>query len=142
MLMNDKTCQYYQTRGCFASDLKAFHCCVAMMDTLNAFFLDQQSLSKQTAWHIDQAIHSVSEKLNTPSILDESSFLVVNFLIVQALVQENDRSVSAHRKGLKLMIQLAGGLDNMDLEYTLALKIYRYDFQHRTLLRVAQLIIP
>ena len=96
-----------------------------MMDTLNAFFLDKQSLSSQTSWHIGQAIRSVSERLTEPSMFEESSFLVVNFMIVQALVQENDTSAITHKRGLQQMIKHAGGLSELQLEYTLALKIYR-----------------
>lgn len=96
------------------------------MDTLNAFFYDQKALSRETSYHLNYAIRNVSARLGVSNQLDESSLLVVNFMLVQSLVQESEAGAVAHRNGLKQMVKLAGGLSEIDMTRTLLLKIHRY----------------
>jgi len=93
------------------------------MDTLNAFFRDAKGLSRQTALHLNTAVRSVSARLGTPKAFEESNFLVVNFMIVQGLVQEDHTSTVIHRNGLMQMTQLAGGFSSLHLDDTLMIKI-------------------
>lgn len=133
MLVMDETGNNGKSRTVFlvhgtltASNCIAFHCAIAMMDTLNAFFRDAKVLSPQTSWHLAQATRSVSHRLDSVACFDESSLLVVNFMIVQGLVQENLASTLIHRNGLVQMIELGGGLSSLTISHTLRVKICKY----------------
>lgn len=101
----------------------AYHCTIALLATWNAFFLGSAAIPVDAGIHLDRAIQLVNQKLDGPQALSDSSLSVVNFLIVQGLLQEVHSVVETHSKGLQQMIELRGGLSRLEENKLLLLKI-------------------
>ncbi|KIV99252.1 uncharacterized protein PV09_09023 [Verruconis gallopava] len=107
-------------------DRISFHTSIAVMATMNAFFFNYESLPMQISHHLSQAVRLVNEQVKSLEFTD-STLSVVNFLIVQGLVQEDLERAAIHREGLQRIVEVLGGLSKLKLHPTLLLKIHKTD---------------
>jgi len=93
------------------------------MATLNEFLFAGEVASSEAIYHLSQAISLVNRELGTAEALSNSNLAVVNFLIFQGLLQERKLTAEVHLKGLRKMVELRGGLSQLEEDSKLVLKI-------------------
>lgn len=93
------------------------------MATLNAFVFATEAPPSEANYHLGKAVGLVKEKLGTAEALTNSNISVVNFLAVRDMYRGDQLSAEIHLKGLLKMVELRGGLSQLEGDCTLALKI-------------------
>ncbi|EXJ79038.1 hypothetical protein A1O3_08539 [Capronia epimyces CBS 606.96] len=111
-------------------DKTAYHCSLALMATLNAFFFGREAVPSKAIYHLGQAVSLVNQQLQTAEALSDSNLAVVNFLVVQELLREAQPEAEVHLRGLQKMIQLRGGLSQLGEDSPLAIKICKSDLDY------------
>ena len=102
-----------------------YHTHMAVMTTLYSYATQPlthpftPTLSRETAYHLDQAISEVNQRLSTPSLLTECDLFIVNFLVLQCLILKQRHDAEVHLAGLRAMVKLRGGLESVSDEFVL-----------------------
>lgn len=91
----------------------AYHCTIALMDTLNGFFLGKEGQSAKMRYHIGEAITLVNQSLGTPDGLSDTNMMVVNNMAVQGMLHDDKATAEVHLLGLREMIRIRGGLSQI-----------------------------
>jgi hypothetical protein len=91
------------------------------MATLHDFFFDQPVASPGAMFHLGQAVKLVNQNLQSTQGLSNPNLAVVNFLVLRELLREDRERAAIHLKGLHKMVELRGGLSQLD-DDILALK--------------------
>lgn len=94
------------------------------MATYVQFFSGREtvSTSSQAIYHLNQAVGLVNKKLQTVEALSNTNLAVVNFLVVHELLRESGSKARIHMKGLQKMVELRGGLSQLEDDDLLAVK--------------------
>ncbi len=96
------------------------------MGTMNEFFFGRDVVSSKASYHLSQAIGLVNQNLQTAEALSNSNIAVVNFLVVQELLREAQPNAKIHMEGLQMMIELRGGISQLEAEdCILVLKLHK-----------------
>ncbi|KIW10155.1 hypothetical protein PV08_11116 [Exophiala spinifera] len=95
-------------------DQTAHHCTLALLCTLNGFFLGEPNVSHEALYHLSRAVSLVNEQLGTTKALSNSTLVVVNFLVVYEIVRESRNEAEIHLKGLQKMVDMRGGLASLE----------------------------
>lgn len=93
------------------------------MATLNGFVFSNEAMSLEAIYHLGMAVRLVNQKLDTSEALSNSSISVVNFLLIREMYRGEHSSAMIHRNGLRKMIELRGGLAQLEEDHMLILKI-------------------
>jgi hypothetical protein len=93
------------------------------MASLTAFISGKEHLPPKAIYHLNQAVSLINTRLDTSEALSDSSLAIVNFLTFQGLVLEKYTHAKVHLNGLRKMIELRGGLEQLSLNEVLLVKI-------------------
>ena len=101
----------------------AYHCSVALMATVNASFFGRNFLHPDAIYHLNQAVRIVNASLASSKALSDSILSVVNLLVLQGLVRDDESHARMHLDGLRTIVKLRGGLDQLTQNELLLVKI-------------------
>lgn len=93
------------------------------MGTLNRYFFGRDVVNSDIVSHLTQAVVLVNQSLDTHEATCDANIYVVNFMIVHELLNgAKDRSL-VHLRGLQKMIELRGGIADLEPNLKLLAKV-------------------
>jgi hypothetical protein len=92
---------------------------MALMGTLNRYFFGRDVVNSDIVSHLTQAVVLVNQSLDTHEATCDANIYVVNFMVVHELLSGAKDRALVHLRGLQKMIELRGGI--VDLEPNLKL---------------------
>lgn len=93
------------------------------MAACNEFFLGQVVSSPETLYHLSQTFALVQTRLTSDEALSDSTLGIILMLIIQEQVRNEHQKAEVHYEGLRKMIELRGGLCQLEGNLPLLLKI-------------------
>lgn len=100
------------------------------MEACNGFFLGGDLISSEALYHVSQTFVLVRKRLESDEALSDTTIGIILMLIVQEQVRKEDRAAEIHYEGLKKMVELCGGLCQLERNPHLLLKICKCAFTH------------
>jgi hypothetical protein len=104
----------------------AYHCSLALMQASNEIFHCDGESSPKALYHLSQTFAQVKKRLEGDSALSDSSIAIVMSLINQEQIRQQHSAAAVHVRGLQRMIELRGGLGQLEGNVPLVLKICKY----------------
>lgn len=101
----------------------ASHCSIALMETCNEFFFSDGVSSPTALYHLSQTFTLVNKRLQSDEALSDSTLGIVVMLIFQEQMRKEKLESEIHYEGLRKMIELRGGLCQLERNLPLLLKI-------------------
>jgi hypothetical protein len=93
------------------------------MQAWNEFIIGKGSSSQKALYHVSHAFASVREKLDSDEALSDSTLALILMLLIQEQVRNQQFVAAIHYEGLRKMIELRGGLCQLEGNLPLLLKI-------------------
>jgi hypothetical protein len=93
------------------------------MEASNDFFLRKGLSSPEGLYHLSQTFTLVKGKLESDEALSDSTMSIVVMLIIQEQMRKGKWEAQVHYQGLLKMIELRGGLSQLEKNLPLLLKI-------------------
>lgn len=93
------------------------------MEACNGFFFGGGVSSPEALGHLSQAFTLVNRRLMSDEALSDSTLGIVLMLIFQEQIREEQWEAKIHYEGLRKMIELRGGLSQLEGNLPLLLKI-------------------
>ena len=101
----------------------AYHCSIAMMQASNDMFLGGGDTSPAALHHVSQTLAEVKKRLESRDALSDTTMGIVVSLINQEQIRKHHSAAEVHVMGLKRIVDLRGGLDQLQENIPLVLKI-------------------
>ena len=101
----------------------ASRCTIALMEACSSFFFGGGSSSPEALQHLSKTFTLVQERLASDEALSDSTLGIILMLIAQEQIRHEQREAEIHFEGLKRMIELRGGLSQLESNVPLLLKI-------------------
>ena len=101
----------------------ATRCGIALMEACNNFFYGNGSDSCEGLYYYSEAMGIVKKRLQGDDALNDATITLVVWLILQEEMRGKLSDSDVHYSGLKRMVELRGGLGQLEGNRTLALKI-------------------
>ncbi|RYP24905.1 hypothetical protein DL767_008529 [Monosporascus sp. MG133] len=102
-------------------------CSIALMQACNELFLGGGESSPKALYYLSQTFAQVRKRLQSPDALSDSTISTVLSLITQELIRKYQPGVKIHFAGLIRMVELRGGLDQLEKNLPLLVKICKTD---------------
>ncbi|ETS77712.1 hypothetical protein PFICI_09774 [Pestalotiopsis fici W106-1] len=118
--------QYIYLRAMFPDEATA-KCSIALMDATNAFFVRGSPHGSEGLQHYSRSLAVVSDRLRGREALADSTLMLIVLLVLQEQMRQEVEAARVHYEGLKKMIQLRGGLAQLEDNGPVALKICKMD---------------
>ncbi|KAH8898898.1 hypothetical protein GQ53DRAFT_878165 [Thozetella sp. PMI_491] len=112
------------------SDEAVSHCSIALMEASNDFFLRKGLDSPEGLYHLSQTFTLVNKRLESEDALSDSTLAVIVMLIIQEQIRKRKLEAQVHYQGLVKMIDLRGGLGQLENNLPLLLKICKMDITY------------
>ncbi|PYH91363.1 hypothetical protein BO71DRAFT_51560 [Aspergillus ellipticus CBS 707.79] len=112
------------------ADEAAAHCSIALMETCNAFFFSEGNTSTKALYHLSQTFVLVNKRLQSNEALSDSTLGVILMLIFQEQLRKAKIDSKVHYEGLRRMIDLRGGLNKLEGNWPLVMKICKTDITY------------
>ncbi|KAL1861333.1 hypothetical protein VTK73DRAFT_7148 [Phialemonium thermophilum] len=109
------------------SDEAAAHCAVTLMDACNELCLGEAYSSLESLHHLSLAIRLVNKRLAGDDALADSTLTLVMMLILQEQIRKGMFEADIHFEGLKKLVELRGGIEKLETNLPLVLKICKID---------------
>jgi hypothetical protein len=93
------------------------------MASVSAFFFGRESLPPDAIYHLNQAVRLVNSTIAASEAFSNSILSVVNLLVLQGLLRGDEAHARMHLEGLRKMVQLRGGIDELSQNEALLVKI-------------------
>lgn len=93
------------------------------METCNELFAGGKIESPEAMYHVSQALTLVNQRLKSKAALDDSTVTMIVMLILQEQIRKENEQINIHFEGLRKVITLRGGLDQLKGNSALQLKI-------------------
>ncbi|OBT73385.1 hypothetical protein VF21_07679 [Pseudogymnoascus sp. 05NY08] len=119
-----------QWLGVLLTDEGASHCSMALMEACNGFFLGGDLTSSEALYHVSQTFILIRKRLESEEALSDTTIGIILMLILQEQVRKEDRAAEIHYEGLKKMVELRGGLGQLERNPPLLLKICKVDITY------------
>ncbi|KAL5352091.1 hypothetical protein ACLOAV_002035 [Pseudogymnoascus australis] len=116
--------------GVLLTDEGASHCSIALMEACNGFFLGGDLCSSETLYHVSQTFVLIRKRLESDEALSDATIGIILMLVLQEQVRQEDRAAEIHYRGLKKMVELRGGLCQLERNPYLLLKICKVDIAY------------
>lgn len=107
----------------FLSGRVAYQCQLALMQASNEIFHCNGESSPKAMYHLSQTFAQVNKRLQGDDALSDSTIAIVMSLINQEQIRQHLSAAMIHVKGLEKMIELRGGLSQLEGNVPLVLKI-------------------
>ncbi|CAG9990899.1 unnamed protein product [Clonostachys byssicola] len=108
-------------------DQATYECNLAMMQTCNEIYLGHGDSSAKVLYSLSRTVSHVKNKLESPDALSDSTMTLVLSLISQEQLKKFDSRAKIHLDGLRRMIELRGGLEQLEGKPPLLLKVCKVD---------------
>ncbi|RYP43306.1 hypothetical protein DL770_011743 [Monosporascus sp. CRB-9-2] len=108
------------------ADEATVHCSIALMQACNELFLGGGENSPKALYYLSQTFAQVRKRLQSPDALSDSTISTVLSLITQELIRKAQPGAKIHFAGLIRMVELRGGLDQLEKNPPLLVKICKY----------------
>ncbi|KAF7533748.1 hypothetical protein G7054_g6815 [Neopestalotiopsis clavispora] len=118
--------QYIYLRTMFPDEATA-ECSIALMDATNAFFVRGGPQGPEGLQYYSRSLALVKDRLLGHEALSDSTLMLIILLILQEQMRQEIESARVHYEGLKKMIELRGGLDQLEDNAPMALKVCKVD---------------
>ena len=105
------------------TDLEIYHCNLDMMKACNEIFLRDGDSSACALYHLSRTFAHVKKRLESEHALSDSTIAIVMSLISQEQIRQQHSAAQIHAKGLIKLIELRGGLNELEGNIGLVLKI-------------------
>ncbi|GAD98560.1 hypothetical protein FG04937.1 [Paecilomyces variotii No. 5] len=105
------------------TDEAAYHCNISLMQACNEIYLGNGSSTTKALYHLSQTFRQVQRRLESKDSLSDSTIGLVLFLIMQEQIRNQGPAAEIHASGLKKMVELRGGLNQLDGNLNLILKV-------------------
>ncbi|RYP45354.1 hypothetical protein DL768_008291 [Monosporascus sp. mg162] len=105
------------------ADEATVYCSIALMQACNELFLGGGESSPKALYYLSQTFAQVRKRLQSPDALSDSTISTVLSLITQELVRKAEAGAKIHFAGLIRMVELRGGLDQLEKNLPLLVKI-------------------
>ncbi|KAE8370606.1 hypothetical protein BDV27DRAFT_35461 [Aspergillus caelatus] len=109
------------------TDEAAYHCNISLMEACNEIYLGYGTSSTKALYHLSQALTQIQRRLGTCHALSDSTIGLIISLIMQEQIRDQSPDAEVHARGLQKMVELRGGLGDLDRNLTLALKVCKTD---------------
>lgn len=111
-------CLFFSLTDCRA----ASYCSLALIASTNEFFISGGISSPKALSYLSNTFSLVKRRTEGKEALSDSTLCMVMMLILQEQIR-HERASQIHYEGLKKMIRLRGGLDQLESCPTLLLKM-------------------
>lgn len=101
----------------------AHHCCIALLQACNHIFFLNGDSSPEALYHVSQAYALIKTRLSSPEALSDSTIWLVISFIHQEQIKTDRSKAKIHVDGMRRMIELRGGLEQLEGNLPLTLKI-------------------
>ncbi|RYP84522.1 hypothetical protein DL769_001181 [Monosporascus sp. CRB-8-3] len=98
-------------------------CSIALMQACNELFLGEGESSPKALYHLSQTFAQVRKRLQSPDALSDSTISTVLSLITLEQIRKDQPGAKIHIEGLRRMVELRGGLDKLEGNPPLLVKI-------------------
>ncbi|RYO75252.1 hypothetical protein DL764_010538 [Monosporascus ibericus] len=102
-------------------------CSIALMQACNELFLGGGESSPKALYYLSQTFAQVRKRLHSPDALSDSTISTVLSLIIQELIRKDQPGAKIHFAGLIRMVELRGGLEQLENNLPLLIKICKVD---------------
>jgi hypothetical protein len=96
------------------------------MDATNAFFVRGGPQGPEGLQYYSRSLALVKDRLLGHEALSDSTLMLIILLILQEQMRQEIESARVHYEGLKKMIELRGGLEQLEDNAPMALKVCKY----------------
>lgn len=111
---------------------------MALMEACNGFFLGGNLRSSESFYHVSQTFILIRKRLESDEALSDTTIGIILMLIIQEQIRKEDRAAEIHYEGLKKMVELRGGLGQLERNPPLLLKICKCALHYPLLRRYAR----
>ncbi|EED13788.1 conserved hypothetical protein [Talaromyces stipitatus ATCC 10500] len=109
------------------ADEAAYHCMIAVTDACIHFFRGGGASTREALYHRSRTLTLVTERLAGDDALSDSTISLVVMMIVQEQIRRGVPEAHIHYEGLRKMIEIRGGISQLEQSPTLLLKICKMD---------------
>lgn len=93
------------------------------MQACNEIYLGNGSSPNKELYHLSQTFPQIQRKLEGHDALSDSTMGLVISLIAQEQIRNQGPAAEVHARGLQMMVELRGGLSQINRNLTLVLKV-------------------
>ena len=93
------------------------------MQACNEIFLSDGNSPKKALYHLSQTFTQIQKRLDSEDALSDSTIALISSLIFQEQIRNQFEAAQVHAQGLQRIIQLRGGLDQLEGNATVVLNI-------------------
>lgn len=93
------------------------------MQACNELFKSNGHSSTKALYYLSQTFNRVQEKLRSSDALSDSSIALILSLIMQEQIRNQHATAEIHARGLERIVQLRGGLDGLEGNRDLLLRV-------------------
>ncbi|KAB8268312.1 hypothetical protein BDV30DRAFT_17796 [Aspergillus minisclerotigenes] len=108
------------------TDEAAYHCNLSLMQACNEIYLGNET-SSRALYHLSQTLTQIQRRLDSCDALSESTMGLIISLIMQEQIRSQGAAAEVHARGLQKMVELRGGLSDLERNLTLVLKVCKTD---------------
>ena len=101
----------------------AHYCSVALLEACNQIFLLNGDSSPEALYHLSRAYTFIKKRLSSPDALSDSTIGLVVSFVHQEQIKKDRSQARVHLDGLIRMVELRGGLAQLEGNLPLTLKI-------------------
>ncbi|OGM41851.1 hypothetical protein ABOM_009651 [Aspergillus bombycis] len=109
------------------TDEAAYYCNISLMQACNEIYLGNGTSNTKALYHLSQSLTQIQRRLASCDALSDSTMGLVISLITQEQIRGQGSAAEVHAKGLRKMVELRGGLSDLDGNLTLVLKVCKAD---------------
>jgi hypothetical protein len=93
------------------------------METCNEFFFGESVSSPEAMYHLSRTFALLKKRLKSDEALSDSTLGLILMLIIQEQIRKEHMQAKVHYEGLRKMVELRGGLCQLENNLPLLLKI-------------------
>lgn len=93
------------------------------MQACNEIYMNNGDTSQKASYYLNQTLAHVRKRLQSDDALSNSTLTIVLSLINQELIRNHHEAAVVHFEGLKALVKLRGGLDQLEGNLSLVLKM-------------------
>ncbi|KAJ5574042.1 uncharacterized protein N7459_008469 [Penicillium hispanicum] len=106
---------------------RSFHCNLSLMQACNEIYLSDGNSPAKALYHLSQTFTQIQKRLDSEDALSDSTIALIASLILQEQLRNQLPAAEMHARGLQRIIQLRGGLDQLEGNVALILKVCKAD---------------
>ncbi|KAE8147057.1 hypothetical protein BDV25DRAFT_169418 [Aspergillus avenaceus] len=109
------------------TDEAAYHCNTSLMQACNEIYLGDGASSPKALYHLSQTLTHIQRRLGSCDALSDSTMGLIVSLIMQEQIRGQGPATEVHARGLQKMVELRGGLGDLERNLTLASQVCKTD---------------